>query len=97
MKLSEFKTLLQNNLPKWEISIDDDSARLTLNDWNKENKIHSSDLDYIKSIFKLNHVTVVNKVNRWECNDVAIVSEINLKHDIKFEKKNGKNENNKVI
>lgn len=77
MKLSEFTTLLKNNLPKWEIDIDG---------WSEENKIHSSDLDYIKSIFKLNHVTVVNRVCKWERNDIAIVSTIDLKHDIKLEK-----------
>lgn len=87
MKLSEFTHKLKSNLSNWEIDIDDTTARLTLKDrWFEENEITYADISYIKDIFGLNQVVVKNSAVEWECDNIGIISTIDFKHNLKFEK-----------
>lgn len=87
MKLSQFETIVKNNLPKWEVEIYSKNAKLSLKDcWSRDNEIHSSDLDYIKQIFEISHITVTNNARMWERNNIGITSVINLTHHLEFEK-----------
>lgn len=87
MKLSDFKNTLKQNLPKWEIEIDNESSiRFTLKDkWSRENSITFWDLNYIKNTFHLNTVIVKNNANKWSQNNVGITSTIQIEHNMKFE------------
>lgn len=79
MKISEFENNLKQNLPSWEIEIYDQTARFIIkNKWLDENQINSFDIDYIKQMFNLNNLTIVNKIYKWEYSEIGINSIINI-------------------
>lgn len=85
MKLSELKNTLKQNLPKWEVEIDDKSVKFTLKDkWSRENSITFWDLNYIKNTFHLNTIIVKNNTYEWEQNNIGINSAIQIEN-MKFE------------